>query len=197
MSPPHLIPTQIPSFGKVFVLLIYIEQVLLDDRLDVTSLAGSRVDEDRKDPGVSVRHVDVPCKILRSGDGTALGVDTPFEGCVGTKGLQGAGLTAYRQRSYPCLFVRTLGHDAKQLHERFGADGILRCESATVLDDSVLDGDAAPTPVVAQQVLAVMDGAGQGITRAQVAEERLGVEVIRVDIRLLDDLRQGFGIMGV
>ena len=43
--------------------------------LYISRLSGSRVDEYRKDPRIAVWHVDISCEILRSGDGTALGMN--------------------------------------------------------------------------------------------------------------------------
>ena len=83
-------------------------------------------------------------------------------------------------------------HDGQQLHESLGTDGILRRESTTIFDDGVLYGYAATAPVIANEILTIMNRARQGITRAQVPEERFGVQVITIDIRLFDNLREGF-----
>ena len=133
--------------------------------LYVSRLSGSRVDEYRKDPRIAIRHVDISCEILRSGNRSALGMDASFQGRTRAEGGEGTGFAAYGQGSHPCIGIGTAAHDGQELHEGFRADSILRRKTATVFDDGILDSYSSATPVVAQEVLAVMDRARKRVTR--------------------------------
>ena len=117
--------------------------------LYVSRLSGSRVDKDRKDPRIAVWHVDIPCKILRSGDGSALGMDASLQGRTRAEGSEGTGFAAYGQGCHPRIGIGTVAHDGEQLHEGFRADSILRRKTATVFDDGILDSYSSATPVIA------------------------------------------------
>ena len=81
----------------LLVRFIYIEQVLLDNRLYILCLAGRRIDKDGKHPGLSVRHIDVSGKILGAGYRTALGMNTSFERRARAERFERSALSANRQ----------------------------------------------------------------------------------------------------
>jgi hypothetical protein len=77
----------------LFVRATYIQQVLLDNRLYILRFAGCGVDEYRKNPRVSVGHVNVPGEVLRSRNSPALGMNTSLQFRFGAKTFEGSGLT--------------------------------------------------------------------------------------------------------
>ena len=133
--------------------------------LYISRFPGSGVDEYRKDPRIAVWHVYISCEILRSGDRSALRMNASFQGRTRTEGGECAGLAAYGQRRHPVIGIGTAAHDGEQLHEGFRAHSILRRKTATVFDDGILDGYSSATPIVAQEVLAVMNSARERVTR--------------------------------
>ena len=85
---------------KVLVLSMLatnIEKVLLYNRLYMFRLAGSGVDEDGKDPGLSVWHIDITGEVFCACNRATLGMNTTFERSTGTKRFECARLATNRQ----------------------------------------------------------------------------------------------------
>lgn len=181
----------------LLVRAIYIEQIVLYHCLYAACLAWRGTDEDSEHPSISVRHIHVAGEVLRSGYGTALGVYASFQFGLGAEGLECTAQAADGQRGEPCLCMFGARHIEQQLYERLGADGVLRSQSAAILHDSRTHIHAAAAPEVTDQIAAVVDSAGHRVERTDVAEEGFGVEVVAIDVGLLDQFAERFGIMGI